>query len=183
MTKILDIAKGLLASPIQPVQTLPSSDGSTIFNYGDYETVQFPKGKMVCVSVQSGCTLEHMQQPCRFCSTARYRRFKKSLSGEMIASQAILAFQSTPKLPGSPPLKVLFAGMGDSGFNPGGLVDAIQILQAAYPDNPLFFFMTTIGAPRRAFGNLRKNIIEAYDEGKIQRRSRIVLQLSIHAGL
>jgi len=176
-------AMRLLASPHMPNEIIPSADGSHVFNYGTYDTVLFPPGRKggstVCVSVQKGCSLKPGENVCRFCSTGRYVNFRGSLTGEEIASQVMVAAREIPDRKNI--LRVLFAGMGDSSYNPEGVVDAIGILGAAYPEDARHFFITTIGSPISALNGLKERLLTAFAEGAIAEGTSVFLQISLHA--
>lgn len=182
-----------------PLVTLPtarkvlhSQDGSKVFDFGGYDTVLFPNagvaGPSVCVSVQKGCSLgkkarstKAPDNACKFCSTGRYVPFGGNLGVDEVTHQAKTAFAQSADLARSKRLRVVFAGMGDSSFNPKGVVGAMRELQRAYPRQTTDFVVASVGTPPTSVQKLGKEIVAAYRDGGLKRESQVYLQLSMHA--
>ncbi|MBF0106292.1 MAG: hypothetical protein HQM16_13315 [Deltaproteobacteria bacterium] len=182
------IARQLLANPTRPEQSWDSKDGSTLFSFGSHDAILFASAKAAsttaCVSVQRGCLLRQAAQACRFCSTGRHVAFEGSLDGSEIAHQAIVAMEHRNKPSGeaafSQKKMILYSGMGDSGLNPVGVVDSMRIIQQAYSDDELLFFMTTMGTPPTLLSRLQRHVVNAYEDGGLFNGTAVFLQVSLH---
>lgn len=176
------------------VDMIRSGDGSTLYKFdgGLYDAVRFPTnqaGPSVCVSVQKGCSLgvqnagDVIKNACRFCSTGRYRPFEGNLSAAEIANEARVALADTPNLESAAQIRIFFAGMGDSSFNPDGVVGAMTYIQNEYPAHTVNFAIATIGTPPAMVRRLGDRLVAAYEGGAIKYGTQVYLQLSMHGAI
>lgn len=167
------------------IKVLGSEDGSVLFKGQKIDTVRFPPregvGPSVCVSVQSGCSLQAPEKGCRFCSTGWAVQFEGNLTTQQIVDQAKMALLTDPSFASSPRARVVFAGMGESSYNRKNVVAAMIQLQHELRDNSIDFVIASIGTPPHHLKQMGEFIEEAFDTGQLKKGTQIFLQISMHA--
>lgn len=105
---------------------------AVLYRYPDYET-----RTVICCSTMSGCPVG-----CRFCGAGDH--FVRSFSGNEIVAQVDRCIEDTGVDPARMArLQVMFMSMGEPLLNPKGMIAALRILYAKYPNAALL--ISTIG--------------------------------------
>jgi 23S rRNA (adenine2503-C2)-methyltransferase len=160
------------------VKVFPSSEGNVwkyVYNFGDaiaeavlYKYESFENRTVICCSVQSGCPVG-----CTFCGTGK--KFIRNLTRIEIISQVfhiidglINDYGFNPKECGK--LQIMFMSMGEPMLNMANVEEAIDALNATYPNAQLL--ISTVGI------NDKRNLYKLMDMSYLN--PKIGLQFSIH---
>lgn len=105
---------------------------AVLYRYPNYET-----RTVICCSTMSGCPVG-----CRFCGAGDY--FVRSFTGDEIVAQVDRCIDDTGVNPSDMRrLQIMFMSMGEPLLNRKGMIDALRVLYAKYPNAALL--ISTIG--------------------------------------
>lgn len=129
-TKVIHSAEGNVCKYVFTGDTGVAE--AVLYRYPDYET-----RTVICCSTMSGCPVG-----CRFCGAGDY--FVRSFTGAEIVAQVDRCIADTgvnPAVMGR--LQIMFMSMGEPLLNRKGMIDALHVLYAKYPNAALL--ISTIG--------------------------------------
>lgn len=129
-TKIINSADGNVCKYVFTGETGVAE--AVLYRYPDYQT-----RTVICCSTMSGCPVG-----CRFCGAGDY--FVRSFTGNEIVAQVDRCIADTgvdPAVMGR--LQIMFMSMGEPMLNRNGMIYALSVLHAKYPNAALL--ISTIG--------------------------------------